>query len=78
MKIPRLIKEELDKSGVPFKIERGSRHCKIFIGEVFCGIFPLAGGDATLRRADLNVRSQIRRQVRVLKGSGNGNTLARV
>lgn len=68
MKIPALIKEELDQCGVPFNIEQGTRHCKIFIGNVMCGIFPTIGRSAN-RRAELNVRSQIRRQVKRLKGN---------
>ena len=67
MKIPALIKEELDRCGVPFAIEQGTRHYKISIGNVMCGIFPTIGKSPN-RRAELNVRSQIRRQVRMLKG----------
>jgi hypothetical protein len=70
MKVPPLIQEELNASGVPFQIERGSRHFKIFIGGVFCGIFPMIG-KLPNRRAELNVRSQIRRQVKKVKENGS-------
>ena len=66
MRIPALIQEELDNCGFPFDIERGSRHWKIFIGGEMCGIFPMIGKSPN-RRAELNVRSQIRRQIRKLQ-----------
>jgi len=63
MKVPPTIKEELEGCGVPFNIERGTRHFKIFVGGALCGIFPV-NGKAGYKRAELNVRAQIRRRVR--------------
>jgi hypothetical protein len=59
MRVCPVIQAELDKCGVPFFLERGTRHWKIFVGGEFCGILPLIG-DSSNRRAALNVRSQIR------------------
>lgn len=63
MKLPTLIQKELDKCNLPYNIERGKRHWKIFINGVMCGILPL-NGKYTSRRAELNVRTQIRKQVK--------------
>lgn len=72
MRITPLIQEELENCGFPFRLERGTRHWKIFVADTFCGILP-SSGDSPNRRAALNVRSQIRRQVQRLK---NGTALA--
>lgn len=66
MKVPPTIQEELDSSGVPFSIKRGSRHFKIFVGGALCGIFPM-NGKFPNRRAELNVRSQLRRKINDVK-----------
>lgn len=62
MKIPELIKRELDSCGQPYNIKQGARHHKIFVNGIFCGIFPMAGDRRG--RAALNVRAQIRRAVK--------------
>ena len=66
MKFPKIIEDELKRCDVPFIVKRGSRHWKIFIGTMLCGIFPM-NGKSTNRRAELNLRSQIRRQVKITK-----------
>lgn len=43
MRVPALIQKELESCGVSYRIEQGSQHWKIFVGEVLCGIFPLIG-----------------------------------
>lgn len=63
MRLPALIQKELDESNVPHSIERGKRHWKIFVGGVLCGILPM-NGKYTDRRAELNIRAQIRKQVK--------------
>ncbi len=68
MKLPALIQKELDQCDIPHKIERGSRHMKIFIGGVLCGIIPM-NGRSTSRRAELNVRAQIRKQIASIKNA---------
>ena len=67
MRVPALIQEELETCGFPFNIEQGTRHWKIFIEGKMCGIFPKIGRSPN-RRAEMNVRAQIRRYVRELKG----------
>ena len=71
MKLPSLIKDELNNCTVPHRVERGKRHWKIFVGGVLCGILPM-NGKYTSRRAELNVRAQIRKQV---KKAQNNNQL---
>lgn len=68
MKLPALIQKELDQRDIPHKIERGSRHMKIFIGGALCGIIPM-NGRSTSRRAELNVRAQIRKQIASIKNA---------
>lgn len=66
MKLPALITEELARCKLPHTVERGKRHLKIFINGVLCGILPL-NGKSTSRRAELNVRAQIRNQIKKAK-----------
>lgn len=63
MKLPALIRNELDNCTVPYTVEHGKRHWKIFVGGILCGILPM-NGKYTNRRAELNVRSQIRKQTK--------------
>lgn len=66
MKLPALIRDELDNCPVPHKVERGKRHWKIIVGGVLCGILPM-NGKYTNRRAELNVRAQIRKQIKMVQ-----------
>lgn len=75
MKIPELISEELENSGVPFEIKKGGRHHKIFVGGALCGIIPTNGSFCNNRIA-LNVRAQIRRAIKKAKENGNQKTNA--
>lgn len=63
MRLPTLIENELKGCAVPHRVERGKRHWKIFVGGVLCGILPM-NGKYTNRRAELNVRAQIRKQIK--------------
>lgn len=67
MKVPELIKRELDSCGKPYQIVNGGQHQKIFVAGMFCGILPKNGRSNT-NRAELNVRSQIRRAIKSLGG----------
>lgn len=69
MRVPALIEKELVSCGVPYSVELGTRHLKILVGGVFCGICPTIGYSSN-RRAELNVRAQIRRAVKRVKGNG--------
>jgi hypothetical protein len=72
MKLPALIKEELERCTVPHTVERGKRHWKIFINGVLCGIIPM-NGRSTSRRAELNVRAQIRKQIKAANKNNQVN-----
>lgn len=67
VKIPKIIKEELEKCPFDWTITPGSDHHKIIICGKMVGIFPKGGGTFPNRRAGLNVRSQIRQHIRRLK-----------
>lgn len=57
MKMPALIKRELEALSVPHKLVEGTKHVKIFVGNSFCGILPKCGRSNT-NRAELNVRAK--------------------
>lgn len=55
----------LKETGLPYSIEKGSRHRKIKPAGRLVGIYPM-GGKGDHKRAALNIRSQIRRAAREL------------
>lgn len=61
LKIPDVVKKELDGLIVPWEIKPGARHHKIFVNGKFCAILPMGRPTQRAPRADLNIRSQIRR-----------------
>lgn len=65
--VPREIKTELEACGIPFRLEMGRRHIKIFIGPKFAGILPSSGTSESNRRATLNIRAQVRRAIEEVK-----------
>jgi hypothetical protein len=71
MKLPGLLEQELDGCGLPWRLEQGGRHVKLVVGERLAGIMPMgAKASATDkdRRAVMNLRAQVRRVVKELKG----------
>ena len=58
--LPEMIRTELEASKVPWRIENGGRHLKLFIGDRMVGVMPYDLGEAR-HRALLNLRAQIRR-----------------
>lgn len=60
------IKQELENTGLPWDIERGSRHLKLKLSGHLVGILPGDGRSAMEGRALKNVVSQIRRAARKL------------
>ena len=58
------IVRELEQSGVPHKIEKGTRHLKIFVGGKLAGILPKRSSKTSNIRAQLNVRAQVRRAIK--------------
>ena len=67
MKLDPAIQHALDQTGLPFEIERGSRHAKIVVGGVFAGIMPSDLKGSANPRATKNTIAQIRRAARSLK-----------
>lgn len=70
IKIPDTVRRELEGLTVPYEIREGSRHHKLIVNGKFCAILPKGGGNSNSRRADLNIRSQIRRAA--AQGGGQG------
>lgn len=63
MKIPREIQAELETAPGRWNVVSGTRHHKIYVDNVLCGILPL-GTNKDYKRATLNVRAQIRRHLK--------------
>ena len=67
MKLPDFIQKELDACGLPWRVEQGSKHQKIYVADVFAGIVPLNARKETVHgRGGLNLRSQIRKIARTI------------
>lgn len=66
-RLPDYLTEELAKSLVPWRIEPGARHFKLFIGPQLVAILP-KGTREHGGRGDRNTLAQIRR---VIKGQSN-------
>jgi hypothetical protein len=63
--IPPLIADELERCGLPWRIDNGGKHYKLFVGDQFVGVLQRSVTSAWAdKRRNLNVRSQIRRIVR--------------
>lgn len=65
MKIAKKLQHELDNCGRQYTLKQGGQHVKIYVENLFVGICP-ATGKSNTNRAELNVRSQIRRAVKQL------------
>jgi hypothetical protein len=66
-KAEKQIRADLDATGLPYALERGSRHLKIKLMGHLVGIIPMKGRDNVGdRRTYLNVRAQIRRKAKEL------------
>lgn len=57
---PKLIVAELQRTGLPYSLEPGSKHVRIKLCDKLVGIYPLTGR-AKEGRAMKNIISQIRR-----------------
>ena len=66
-KAEKQIRADLDATGLPYALERGTRHLKIKLMGHLVGIIPMKGRDNVGdRRTYLNVRAQIRRKAKEL------------
>jgi len=61
--VPRELIAEIEAAGVPWHLEQGKRHIKLFIGKKLAGIMP-ARNDEANRRSQLNIRAQVRRAIK--------------
>lgn len=66
MSLVEVLRPELERTGLPWRIENGRRHKKIILAGQLVGIIPMSGKGSLARgcRAVLNIRSQIRRAAR--------------
>ena len=61
------IRELLENSGVPWRVDEGKRHHKIIVNGKFCGILPKGPMSRTISKRgheQLNTIAQIRRAIR--------------
>jgi hypothetical protein len=58
--VPAPIQQALTDTGLPYRIDKGTKHLKIFVDNHMVGILPLNGGDER-GRGQLNIIAQIRR-----------------
>jgi hypothetical protein len=69
--VPKLVLEEIERSGLPWRLEKGGRHYKLIVGQRLAGILPYSGKAQTQtadRSAELNMRATVRRIIREVKG----------
>lgn len=62
----------MEATGLPWQVERGSRHLKLWVADRMVGILPKDGGRRTgSPNAMRNIAAQIRRAARELRGLDN-------
>ena len=66
MKIPARVQPALDGCGLPWRIEYGSRHVKIMVGEQLAGVLPRSGCSEK-GSADRKTAAQINRLAKAVK-----------
>ena len=69
--LPKIVADEIERSGLPWRLETGGRHFKLIIADRLAGILPY-GGKASRqeanKRAELNMKAQVRRIIREVQG----------
>lgn len=68
--VPKMVLEELEQSGLPWRLETGGRHYKLIVGERLAGILPFSGKEQRQerhRRVELNMRACVRRIIKELR-----------
>jgi hypothetical protein len=63
IRLPAPMRDVLDNSGLPWRVEDGGKHYKIFINSRLCAIFP-KGGQVSVGRSLQNSLAQLRRRIR--------------
>lgn len=65
--IPKMVADELESSGAPWRIEVGTRHYKLIVYDRLAGILPFSGKEQKQereKRSLLNMRAQVRRIIK--------------
>jgi hypothetical protein len=68
--VPRVIRDELEATGLPWSVERGSRHQHVRLAGRLVGILPTCGTDENPGRAMKNVIAGIRRKAKEMRNDG--------
>lgn len=64
-KLPDMLRKELERCPVPWRVENGTRHIKLFVNGQLAGVFSRGrNARADVGRDNLNIRAQIRRIVK--------------
>ena len=67
MRLPSELREALDKTGLPWDVELGSKHNKVKLCGRLVAVFPRGGKQEQDKRSLLNTISQVRNAARELK-----------
>jgi hypothetical protein len=67
MKIPTELREALDRTGLPWELEEGTKHNKVKLVGHLVGIYPKGRKREAHRRALLNTITQVRNAARQIK-----------
>ncbi len=59
------VRDALEECGLPWHVEVGRRHWKLYIADAFMGILPF--NNANHDRTHINMRANIRRKAKELK-----------
>ena len=62
--LPGELEEILNSCGLPWRIEDGSRHHKIYVGNRLAGVIPKGKSRNNLNTAHKNMIAQVRRAIR--------------
>lgn len=65
--LPKIISDELERLALPWRVEHGGKHFKLYVADKLAGTVSLDKDDRS--RATLNVRAQVRR---LAKTGGGG------
>ena len=70
--IPQIILEELERTGLPWRLQLGSKHHHLFVADKLIGILPRGRQSESdgERRCALNTRAQIRRLKKQIQAAG--------
>lgn len=67
MRLPVELQEALERTGLPWGVEEGTKHIKVKLAGRLVGIFPRGKKQETKRRSLLNTIAQVRNAARQIK-----------